>query len=156
MRNTLCCGWVGPGTRELDPWAKINQNRTRNRQKISVSSRTGLGTGRSFQSLLKHFNIQTLKKNIIFNTNKKNRRTQWTWNSKTVTKYQYLYVNEFYCIFIKESTHKKMFNQELEPWAKVLQNRPKIYGSSRTGPGTARYSKSILEPEPELVEILTR
>ena len=31
-------GRLGPGTRELDPWAKIHQNWTRNRQTILVSS----------------------------------------------------------------------------------------------------------------------
>ena len=48
-----CCARVSPGTREPDPWEKIHQNRTRNRQKIKVSSRTGTGTAERCVSVLK-------------------------------------------------------------------------------------------------------
>ena len=48
-----CCARVSPGTQEPDPWEKIHQNRTRNRQKIKVSSRTGTGTAKRFVSVLK-------------------------------------------------------------------------------------------------------
>ena len=48
-----CCARVSPGTREPDPWEKIHQNRTRNRQKIKVSSRTGTGTAKRCVSVLK-------------------------------------------------------------------------------------------------------
>ena len=52
--NSLqCCARVSPGTREPDPWEKIHQNRTRNRQKINVSSRTGTGTAECCVSVLK-------------------------------------------------------------------------------------------------------
>ena len=44
--------------RELVPLAKIHQNSTRNLQKILVISRTGPGTCRSYQSVLKHSDIQ--------------------------------------------------------------------------------------------------
>ena len=48
-----CCARVSPGTREPDPWEKIHQNRTQNRQKIKVSSRTGTGTAECCVSVLK-------------------------------------------------------------------------------------------------------
>ena len=50
---TQCCARVLPGTREPDPWAKIFQNRTRNRQNISVSSRTGTETAKGSRSVSK-------------------------------------------------------------------------------------------------------
>ena len=48
-----CCARVSPGTREPDPLAKIFQNRTRNRQNIWVSSRTGTGTAKGSGSVPK-------------------------------------------------------------------------------------------------------
>ena len=51
--SNQCCARVSPGTREPDPWEKIHQNRTRNRQKIKVSSRTGTGTAERCVSVLK-------------------------------------------------------------------------------------------------------
>ena len=48
-----CCARVSPGTQEPDPWKKIHQNRTRNCQKIKVSSRTGTGTAERCVSVLK-------------------------------------------------------------------------------------------------------
>ena len=51
--SNQCCARVSPGTREPDPWKKIHQNRTRNHQKIKVSSRTGTGTAKGCVSVLK-------------------------------------------------------------------------------------------------------
>ena len=44
--------WVFPGAREPDPWAKILKNRTRNRQKIHASTRTGPGTAKISKTVL--------------------------------------------------------------------------------------------------------
>ena len=46
-----CCARVSPGNREPDPWEKIHLNRTRNRQKIKVSS--GTATAKRCVSVLK-------------------------------------------------------------------------------------------------------
>ena len=47
-----CCAWVCLGTQEPDLWEIINQNWIRNRQIILLSFRTGLRTGRKYESVL--------------------------------------------------------------------------------------------------------
>ena len=65
LTNTKCCGLVGPGTRELDPWTTKHQNWTLNRQKTLVSFTTRPKTGRSFQSVLRHSNILIFEESAL-------------------------------------------------------------------------------------------
>ena len=50
-----CSVLVSPGTWEQDPWEKIHQNRSWNRQKIWVLSRTGTGNAKVSGSVLHLF-----------------------------------------------------------------------------------------------------